>query len=64
MVNELEPIMVNLMCRLTRLRDARYLVKYYFWVCLRVSLEETSIQIGGLSKEDALASVGRHHPIR
>lgn len=56
-------VMVNFM-HLTRLKDARIAGKTYFLsVSVRVLLEEISIRIGGLSKEEHPHKMSRYHPI-
>ena len=56
-------VMVNFMC-LTRLKDAQIAGKTYFLsVSVRVLLEEISIWIAGLSKEEYPHKMSRYHPI-
>ena len=47
-------------------RVPRYLVKYYFWVCVCVCVwmfpDDISICIGGLGKTNGPAAMGGHHP--
>ena len=44
--------MLNFMCQLNQVKSARYLVKLFLHVSVRVFLDEVNIWIGRLSKAD------------